>query len=85
MVDNFCKISMFMLGVVWGRYRNSELLFFYYLICQVSLLADETEVVKSLPRSRLSRKSGVDEKIELLQRAEENYYQNKNFDKLVRP
>eukprot|EP00258_Populus_trichocarpa_P041254 XP_024457273.1 ATP-dependent DNA helicase Q-like 3 isoform X5 [Populus trichocarpa] len=48
----------------------------------VSLLADETEVVKSLPRSRLSRKSGVDEKIELLQRAEENYYQNKNFDKL---
>jgi hypothetical protein len=28
MVDNFCKISMFMLGVVWGRYRNSELLFF---------------------------------------------------------
>jgi bloom syndrome protein len=49
------------------------------------LLADETEVVKSLPRSRLSRKSGVDEKIELLQRAEENYYQNKNFDKLVRP
>jgi hypothetical protein len=83
MVNNFCKISMFMLGVVWGR-RNSEL-FFYYLICQVSLLADETEVVKSLPRSRLSRKSGVDEKIELLQRAEENYYQNKNFDKLVRP
>jgi bloom syndrome protein len=33
----------------------------------------------------ISRKSGVDEKIELLQRAEENYYQNKNFDKLVRP
>lgn len=48
----------------------------------ISDFDDETEVVKSLPRSRLSRKSGVDEKIELLQRAEENYYQNKNFDKL---
>lgn len=48
----------------------------------ISDFDDETEAVKSLPRSRLSRKSGVDEKIELLQRAEENYYQNKNFDKL---
>ncbi|KAJ6398261.1 hypothetical protein OIU77_019129 [Salix suchowensis] len=48
----------------------------------ISDFDDETEVVKSLRRSRLSRKSGVDEKIELLQCAEEKYYQNKNFDKL---
>ncbi|KAB5556736.1 hypothetical protein DKX38_007645 [Salix brachista] len=80
MVHNFCKIPMFMLGLIWGIIEILN--FVYYLICQVSLLADETEVVKSLPRSRLSRTSGVDEKIELLQRAEENYYQNKNFDKL---
>ncbi|KAJ6736897.1 DNA HELICASE RECQ FAMILY MEMBER [Salix viminalis] len=48
----------------------------------ISDFDDETEVVKSLRRSRLSRKSGVDEKIELLQCAEEKYYQNKNFDKM---
>ena len=82
MVNNFCKIPI-MLGVIWGIIEILN--FVYELICQVSLLADETEVVKSLRRSRLSRKSGVDEKIELLQCAEEKYYQNKNFDKLVCP
>ena len=83
MVNNFCKTPTFMLGLIWGTIEIPN--FVYYLICQVSLLADETEVVKSLRRSRLSRKSGVDEKIELLQCAEEKYYQNKNFDKLVCP
>ncbi|XP_015581828.1 ATP-dependent DNA helicase Q-like 3 isoform X2 [Ricinus communis] len=44
---------------------------------------DGTEVVKSLARSKLSRKSGVNERMELLQHAEENYYQNRNSDKQV--
>ncbi|KAF2312473.1 hypothetical protein GH714_034797 [Hevea brasiliensis] len=44
---------------------------------------DGTEVVKSLASSKLSRKSGVNDKIEFLQRAEENYYRNKNSDKQV--
>nr|XP_023884464.1 ATP-dependent DNA helicase Q-like 3 isoform X2 [Quercus suber] len=39
---------------------------------------DATEVVKSLAKSKLPSKSGLNEKIELLQRAEERYYQN-NF------
>jgi hypothetical protein len=81
----FVKFQCLCWGWFGGVIEILNFFFLYYLICQVSLLADETEVVKSLPRSRLSRKSGVDEKIELLQRAEENYYQNKNFDKLVRP
>ncbi|XAR51077.1 DNA helicase, partial [Bertholletia excelsa] len=42
---------------------------------------DATNVVKGLVQSRLSSKSRLNEKIELLQRAEENYYQNKNPDK----
>ncbi|XP_030943883.1 ATP-dependent DNA helicase Q-like 3 isoform X3 [Quercus lobata] len=41
-------------------------------------LPDATEVVKSLAKSKLPSKSGLNEKIELLQRAEERYYQN-NF------
>ncbi|KAJ9172601.1 hypothetical protein P3X46_015818 [Hevea brasiliensis] len=44
---------------------------------------DGTEVVKSLAKSKLSRKSGVNDKIEFLQRAEENYYRNKSSDKQV--
>ncbi|XVE82414.1 hypothetical protein DITRI_Ditri16bG0002700 [Diplodiscus trichospermus] len=42
---------------------------------------DEFEVAKSIPRSKFSKKSGINEKIEFLQRAEENYYQNKAPDK----
>ncbi|KDP43717.1 hypothetical protein JCGZ_22344 [Jatropha curcas] len=41
---------------------------------------DATEAVKSLARSK-SIKSGVNERIDILQRAEENYYQNKNSKK----
>ncbi|KAK9989576.1 hypothetical protein SO802_029815 [Lithocarpus litseifolius] len=41
-------------------------------------LPDATEVVKSLAKSNLPSKSGLNEKIEFLQRAEERYYQN-NF------
>lgn len=48
-------------GSGWGCYFKSSALF-DYLICRVSLLVDDTYVVKSLTRSRLSRKSGVDDK-----------------------
>ncbi|KAG8662857.1 hypothetical protein MANES_01G152300v8 [Manihot esculenta] len=44
---------------------------------------DGTEIVRSLAGSKLSRKSGVKDKIEFLQHAEENYYRNKNSDKQV--
>ncbi|XP_022751520.1 ATP-dependent DNA helicase Q-like 3 isoform X3 [Durio zibethinus] len=42
---------------------------------------DGFEVAKSISRSKFSKKSGISEKIELLQRAEENYYQKKAPDK----
>ncbi|WCJ32749.1 ATP-dependent DNA helicase Q-like 3 [Euphorbia peplus] len=42
---------------------------------------DDTEVVKRLAGSKLSKKSGVNERIDFLQRAEENYYQNKSSSK----
>ncbi|GMI76989.1 A. THALIANA RECQ HELICASE 3 [Hibiscus trionum] len=42
---------------------------------------DGFEVAKSVSRSKFSKKSGINEKIELLQRAEENYYQKKAHDK----
>ncbi|KAA0061460.1 ATP-dependent DNA helicase Q-like 3 isoform X1 [Cucumis melo var. makuwa] len=38
---------------------------------------DDTEVVKSLTRMKSLKKSGLNEKMALLERAEENYYQNK--------
>ncbi|GAV78575.1 DEAD domain-containing protein/Helicase_C domain-containing protein [Cephalotus follicularis] len=44
---------------------------------------DGTEVVKSIARSKLSKNPGLNEKIEFLQRAEENYYRNKISDKEV--
>ncbi|KAK3040347.1 hypothetical protein RJ639_026752 [Escallonia herrerae] len=43
---------------------------------------DGIDAVKNLVRSRLPLKSRLNDKIELLQRAEENYYQNKNPDKV---
>ncbi|XP_057969237.1 ATP-dependent DNA helicase Q-like 3 [Malania oleifera] len=42
---------------------------------------DGIEVVKGLARSNLESKSGVNERIEFLQSAEESYYQNKMPDK----
>ncbi|KAL4352914.1 hypothetical protein GQ457_06G041070 [Hibiscus cannabinus] len=42
---------------------------------------DGFEVAKSVSRSKFSKTSGINEKMELLQRAEENYYQNKTHDK----
>lgn len=44
---------------------------------------DGIEVGKSMARPKLRSKSGLSEKIELLQRAEENYYQNKFPDKQI--
>ncbi|XP_050229761.2 ATP-dependent DNA helicase Q-like 3 [Mercurialis annua] len=44
---------------------------------------DGNEAVKSLARSKLSRNSGVNERIEFLQRAEDNFYRNTNSDKQV--
>ncbi|KAF3439702.1 hypothetical protein FNV43_RR17980 [Rhamnella rubrinervis] len=44
---------------------------------------DDAEVIKSLARSKLPAKSDLNEKMELLQRAEEKYYQNKTSDKQV--
>lgn len=38
---------------------------------------DGFEVAKSISRNKFSRKSRISDKIEILQRAEENYYQNK--------
>lgn len=40
-------------------------------------MPDDTEVVKSLAGTKSLKKSGLNEKIALLERAEENYYQNK--------
>ncbi|XP_060674815.1 ATP-dependent DNA helicase Q-like 3 [Ziziphus jujuba] len=44
---------------------------------------DGAEAVKSLAMSKLPKKSGLNEKMEFLQRAEENYYKNKSSDKQV--
>lgn len=44
---------------------------------------DGVEVAKSLARSRIPLKSGLDEKIEFLQHAEEIYYQKKHLNKQV--
>ncbi|KAL1143861.1 hypothetical protein V6Z11_A11G189600 [Gossypium hirsutum] len=44
---------------------------------------DGFEVAKGISRSKFSKKTGINEKIELLQRAEENYYRNKAHDKQV--
>ena len=60
----------------WGG--GSVILSVYYLTHSAPKLPDATEVVKSLAKSKLPSKSGLNEKIELLQRAEERYYQN-NF------
>lgn len=60
----------------WGG--GSVILSVYYLTRSAPKLPDATEVVKSLAKSKLPSKSGLNEKIELLQRAEERYYQN-NF------
>ncbi|XP_038889797.1 ATP-dependent DNA helicase Q-like 3 isoform X2 [Benincasa hispida] len=38
---------------------------------------DDTEIVKSLAGTKYLKKSGLNEKMALLERAEENYYQNK--------
>ncbi|KAA3474520.1 ATP-dependent DNA helicase Q-like 3 [Gossypium australe] len=42
---------------------------------------DGFEVAKGISRSKFSKKTGINEKIELLQCAEENYYRNKAHDK----
>lgn len=54
------------------------------LTCRVlPQLPDDTEVAESLVRSKLPSNSGLEEKIELLQRAEERYYQTKASDRKV--
>lgn len=60
----------------WGG--GNVILLVYYLTHSAPKLPDATEVVKSLAKSKLPSKSGLNEKIEFLQRAEERYYQN-NF------
>lgn len=55
----------------------------YYLISWVSQLPDGVEAVKSIAMSKMSKNSGLNEKIEFLQRAEERYYQNEISDKQV--
>lgn len=66
----------YLLLFCWGG--GSVILSVYYLTHSAPKLPDATEVVKSLAKSKLPSKSGLNEKIELLQRAEERYYQN-NF------
>lgn len=66
----------YLLFFCWGG--GSAILSVYYLTHSAPKLPDATEVVKSLAKSKLPSKSGLNEKIELLQRAEERYYQN-NF------
>ncbi|KAE9604665.1 putative DNA helicase [Lupinus albus] len=48
---------------------------------EISDSDDGNEVVNNLTRSKLQSRSGVNEKLALLQRAEENFYRNKNTDK----
>lgn len=50
-----------------------------------SWTADDIEAVKRLAGSKLSKTSGVYERIDLLQRAEEKYYQNKNSKQVHSP
>ncbi|KAK9275331.1 hypothetical protein L1049_022595 [Liquidambar formosana] len=50
---------------------------------EISDSDDGVEVVKNLAKSKLPSKTVLNEKIELLQHAEENYYQNKKSDKEV--
>jgi hypothetical protein len=46
-------------------------------------LADGNEVVNNLARSKVQFRLGVNEKLNLLQRAEENYYRNENTNRQV--
>jgi hypothetical protein len=46
-------------------------------------LADGNEVVNNLARSKVQFRLGVNEKLNLLQRAEENYYRNENANRQV--
>lgn len=46
-------------------------------------LTDGNEVVNNLTKSKLQSRLGVNEKLALLQRAEENFYQNENTNKQV--
>lgn len=48
-----------------------------------NLLPDGNDVVEGLTQSALPSKSRISDKMELLQRAEEKYYQNKDPDKQV--
>jgi len=46
-------------------------------------LADGNDVVNNLTRSKLQSRLGVNEKLAMLQRAEENFYRNNNSYKQV--
>lgn len=46
-------------------------------------LVDGNEFVNNLTRSKLQSKLGVNEKLAILQRAEENFYRNNNAYKQV--
>lgn len=46
-------------------------------------LVDGNEFVNNLTRSKLQSKLGVNEKLAMLQRAEENFYRNNNAYKQV--
>jgi len=48
-----------------------------------SSLADGNEVVNNLTRLKLQSRLGVNEKLAMLQRAEENFYRNNNSYKQV--
>lgn len=48
-----------------------------------SSCSDGIDVVRTLGRSKFPKKSGFNERIDLLQRAEENYYQDEASDKQV--
>ena len=48
-----------------------------------NLLPDGNDVVEGLTQSALPSKSRISDKMELLQRAEEKYYQNKDPEKQV--
>lgn len=55
----------------------------YSFVYDEFLLADGNEAVNNLTCSKLQTRLGVNEKLALLQRAEENFYQNKDTDKQV--
>lgn len=46
-------------------------------------LADDNEAVNNLGRSKFQSRLGVNEKLDLLQRAEENYYRKENTNRQV--